>query len=315
MTKSDKIITIFGGAGFVGQYIIKDATRKGYRIRAVVRDVEAAAHLKTQGDVGQVSVVYGDIKNPESYQHTLEGAYAVINLVGLLFEKGKQNFSNIHAQAAEKIAQHAAKSGVKRLLHMSALGIDKATTAKYAKTKLQGEKAVLGAFPDATIFRPSVIFGAEDNFYNQFAQMSVLSPVLPVIGGGKTKFQPVYVADIAKAYIATLDDDSTKGKIYELGGNDIMSFKEILGSVNKMTHRDRMLVTIPSCMAHIGAFFAEFLPTPPLTRDQIELLKFDNVVSDNALTFADLGITPTSISEIVPDYLKCYAQKTMTERD
>lgn len=309
MTKSQEIITIFGGAGFVGQYIVKDAARQGYRLRIIVRDIEAAAHLKTQGDVGQISLIPGDITKPESYETALEGAHIVINLVGILFEKGKQNFSAIHSQAAEKLAQNASKAGVTRFLHMSALGVDKAKTSKYAKTKLAGEKAVLAAFPDATIFCPSVIFGEEDNFYNQFAQMAVFSPALPLIGGGKAKFQPVYVCDVAKAFIAALDDDASCGTTYELGGADIVSFKEVLASINSMTHRNRHLLNIPSCFAGVGAFFAEFLPTPPLTRDQVELLKYDNVVSKEAPNFKTLGIEPASISSIVPDYLQCFAKE------
>ncbi len=313
MSAENKIVTIFGGAGFVGQYVVKHIARAGYRVRAIVRDVPGAAYLKTQGDVGQIALVYGDITKPETYKNALKDSYAVINLVGILFEKGKQTFDNIHTQAPKELAQHAKEAGVTRFLHMSALGVEQATTAKYAKSKTAGEHAVLEYFPDATIFKPSVIFGAEDNFYNQFAKMGVFSPALPLIGGGNTKFQPVYVDDVAKAYAKALENPQTKGKTYELGGVDVMSFKEILQTINQMTNRERMLVKVPSCMASAGAFFAEFLPTPPLTRDQVEMLKYDNVVSDDALTFKDLGIEPTDADLVVPAYLDRYAEESIKD--
>ena len=313
MSAENKIVTIFGAAGFVGQYVVKHVARAGYRVRAIVRDVPGAAHLKTQGDVGQIALIYGDITKPDTYKEVIKDSYAVINLVGILFEKSAQTFDAIHAQAPKELAQQAKEAGVSRLLHMSALGVDKASTSHYAKSKIAGEHAVQQYFPDAVIFRPSVIFGAEDNFYNQFAKMGVFSPVLPLIGGGDTKFQPVYVDDVAKAFAYALEQEHTKGNIYELGGVDVMSFKEILQTINQMTNRERALLKVPSCMARIGAFFAELLPTPPLTRDQVELLKYDNIVSEDALTFEDLNIEPTDADLVVPAYLDRYAQDSIKD--
>ncbi len=306
---TDKNITLFGGTGFVGRYVVREAADQGYRIRVITRDTAGAAFLKTQGEVGQISVIYGDINKPESYKDSLNGADIVINLVGILFEKGKKRFADIHARAPEKLAQQAQKLGIARYLHMSALGVDKAKTSKYAKTKLSGEKAVQAAFPDVTIFRPSVIFGAEDNFYNQFACMSRFSPALPLIGGGETAFQPVYVGDVAKAFIAALQTPKSKGKIYELGGAETLTFREILRSIGTMTHRDPILLPIPSALAQFGATFAQLLPTPPLTRDQVELLKYDNVVSGTLPELQALGITPSRIEDIVPHYLERYQRE------
>lgn len=309
MDTTSRIITIFGATGFVGQYIVRELARAGYRLRIITRDTQHAAPLKTQGEVGQIAIAHGDITDPESYRAELDGAYAVINLVGILAESGRQTFPAIHAQAPEKLAQCASEAGVERMLHMSALGVDKAKTSKYAKTKLMGEKAVKAAFPEATIFRPSVIFGPEDHFYNQFASMSRFSPMLPLIGGGHTKFQPVYVGDVADAFLTALKRSDTSSHIYELGGPEVMSFRQVLDSIRRYTNRKPCLVRIPSAMASLGATFTQLLPRPPLTRDQVELLKYDNVVSDQSKGFAELGIHPKHPDDIVPDYLARFARE------
>jgi NADH dehydrogenase len=309
MGNTARIITVFGGSGFVGQYVVRELARAGYRLRLVERDIHNAAALKTQGEVGQIAVLHADITKPDTYVHALQGSYGVVNLVGLLFEKGRQTFESLHHQAAKTLAEHAVHAGVTRLLHMSALGVDKASTSAYASTKLAGEQAVQAAFPSATIFRPSVIFGAEDNFYNQFACMSRFLPFLPLIGGGKTRFQPVYVGDVADAFAAALADAHTAGHTYELGGAETLSFKGILQSICTMTHCEPTLLPIPSCMAKISGFFAEFLPRPLLTRDQVELLKYDNVVNPESLGFAALSITPKAPSDIVPAYLARFAKE------
>jgi uncharacterized protein YbjT (DUF2867 family) len=309
MNHAQQIITIFGGSGFVGQHIVRALARAGYRLRLVERDIHSASALKTQGEVGQITVMHGDVTKPSSYVHALEGAYSVVNLVGILYQKGKQTFASIHTDAAENLAKAATNAGISRLLHMSALGVDKAVTSEYARTKLAGEKAVRAAFPTATIFRPSVIFGAEDNFYNQFACMSRILPFLPLIGGGETKFQPVYVGDVAQAFACALSDDNTQSHMYELGGADVLTFRQILDSIREMTYRTPYLLPIPSPLAKAGALFAEFLPVPPLTRDQVELLKYNNIVSDSADGFASLGITPHAVSSIVPQYLARFAKE------
>ncbi len=309
MDHSQRIITIFGGSGFVGRYVVRALARQGYRLRLVERDIFAASLLKTQGEVGQISIVHGNITQPESYRLALKDAYAVINLVGILAEKGRNSFASIHSQAPGVLAKEAAQAGVRRFLQMSALGVDKASTSEYARTKLAGEQVVRNAFPAATIFRPSVIFGAEDHFYNQFACMSRLLPFLPLIGGGKTKFQPVYVGDVAEAFSHALSIDGTESHTYELGGPDILTFRQILDSIRTMTYRSPYLLPIPSALAKVGAFFAEWLPSPLLTRDQVELLRYDNVVTAGANNFVSLGIVPESVAAIVPGYLRRFAKE------
>ncbi len=297
-------VMIFGGTGFLGSYVVSELARAGFRLNIITRDVIAASHLKTQGDVGQINLQYGDINKVETYEKLLTQTDIVVNMVGVLFEKGRQNFDNLHHKAPAKLAELASKNGVKKFVHISALGVDKATTSKYAKSKLQGENAILQAFPNATILRPSVIFGVEDNFYNQFAKMINWFHAAPLIAGGKTKFQPTYVVDVAKAIVKTCVDDVTSGKIYELGGGEIISFKQILQFIKQMRHSKALLMPLPACCAKMIGFANEFLPKPLITRDQVELLRYDNVVSDNALGYKELGIAPHSPSSVVPQYLQ-----------
>lgn len=305
----NKIITIIGGTGFIGRYLVKLLAKAGYTIHVIARDPEAALHLRTAGDVGQVVLSPGNLAKPESLHGKLEGSYAVINLVGILFERGNQNFSALHAQGAEKLAKMAQAAKVKRLIHLSSLGVDKAKRSKYARTKALGEKAVIAACPEATIIRPGVIFGPEDNFFNQFARMATLLPALPSIGGGKTRFQPVYVGDVALAIMRVLEREDTKGQIYELGGPNVYSFRELLEFICHTIHRKRWLLPLPFGIAGIFGALAELLPTPPLTRDQVQLLKYDNLVSGNTKTLTDLGIHPTSVEMVVPAYLERFAKK------
>jgi NADH dehydrogenase len=306
-----KIITIIGGTGFLGRYVVQELAKAGYRLRVVSRHPERASDLKVFGDVGQIALINGNINKPDSLKHALAGAYGVVNLVGVLFESGKQNFSAIHAIAAEKLAIAAREASVSRFVHISALGVEHEFGSAYARSKLIGERAVLEAFPNATILRPSVIFGAEDNFFNQFAKMAVYSPALPLIGGGKTLFQPVYVGDVARAVAACFEQPEACGEIYELGGRKTYSFKEILQYILKTTGRKRFLNPLPFWLASIIATFAEFLPKPPLTRDQVKLLKFDNIVSASAKNLSSLGIVPKSVEEIVPKYLAKFCKKKM----
>ncbi len=305
MSQETKIITIVGGTGFIGRYVVKHLAKAGYRIRVISRNAESALELKTAGDPGQILLVSGNVAKPESLQ--LAASYAVINLVGILFESGKQSFNAVQTTGAEKLAQAAKAAGAQVFVQMSALGADKASGSHYARSKLMGEKAVQSAFPTATILRPSVVFGEEDNFFNQFASMASFSPALPLIGGGTTKFQPVYVDDVAKAIEAALTNKNMRGKTYELGGLGTYSFKEILQFITATIHKPRCLTTLPYGLANVVGFFNELLPRPMITRDQIKLLKHDNVVSENALTFADIGITPQSVEAIVPHYLARFA--------
>jgi len=306
-----KIITIIGGTGFLGRYVVQELAKVGYRLRVVSRHPERAGDLKVFGDVGQIALINGNINNPDSLKHALAGAYGVVNLVGVLFESGKQNFSAIHAIAAEKLAIAAREAGISRFVHISALGVEHEFGSAYARSKLIGERAVLEAFPNSTILRPSVIFGAEDNFFNQFAKMAVYSPALPLIGGGKTLFQPVYVGDVARAVAACFEQPEACGEIYELGGRKTYSFKEILQYIMEATGRKCFLNPLPFWLASIIAIFAEFLPKPPLTRDQVKLLKFDNIVSASSKNLSSLGIVPTTVEEIVPKYLEKFSKKKM----
>ncbi len=305
---AEKIITIIGGTGFVGRQLVKVLAGAGYRLRIVCRhpNTPEAVELKTAGNLGQIAVGYGDITRPETLSIYLDDAHTVINLTGILYQKGTQRFNAVHAKGAEQLAQMAAKSNVRTLIHLSALGVDKATTSTYARTKILGERAVKAAFPDVIILRPSVIFGAQDNFYNQFAAMASISPALPLIGGGQTKFQPVYVGDVAHAILYCMEHPETAGNIYELGGPSIYSFEEIMAYILKITGQKACLCNIPTSLASAGAMFAEWLPTPPLTRDQVRLLQYDNVVSPTSPGLEDLKIKPTAVEAIVPEYLHRY---------
>ena len=236
----------------------------------------------------------------------LAGSFAVINLVGVLYEKGRQKFASLHAQGAEKLAQAAREAGAQRFVQFSALGVDNAPKSKYARTKHLGEKAVLAAFPNATILRPSVVFGREDHFFNQFAGMS-RTGFLPLIGGGKTKFQPVYVSDVADAVSAALSRPDTAGKVYELGGPEVFSLRGIYDFIARATGRDLRYIDLPFACANLMASLTEWLPKPPLTTDQVQMLKYDSVVTEGASGLSVLGIAPTAIELVVPEYLARYA--------
>ena len=301
-----KTVTIFGGSGFIGRYVVEDLCKKDYKVRVITRDCVAAEHLKTAGFPGQVSLEYGDLLKDETVKDKFENSYAVINLVGILFEKGRQKFDELHAKAADRLAKHAKAAGVQRFIQVSASGVDRSLKSEYARTKSLAEKSIWAAFPKATVIRPSVVFGAQDNFLNQFAKMSVVSPFLPLIGGGKTKFQPVFVADLAQAIVNALGMDETKGKVYEVGGPEVYSFREILEFILEQTGRKSTLVNIPFGPAKMIGAFASLLPKPPLTADQVNLLQNDNVVYTNSLKITDLGVKPASMKDVAPGYLSIY---------
>lgn len=313
MSLKQQIVTVVGGTGFLGRYVVRELAKAGFTVRTLSRHPESALHLKTAGHIGQVVLQKGDITRPETLAGKLDGSYAVINLVGALYERGRQNFAALHSQGAERLAKEAAKVGAERFIHISAIGVNKSQNAKYARTKANGEKAVSAAFENATILRPSIIFGAEDNFYNQFASMARCAPALPLIGGGKTRFQPVFVADVARAIVATLKDKSTKGEVFELGGPRVYTFREILEYIEDETRHHRPLVSLPFGIASIIGTFGEFMPTPILTRDQVQLLKYDNVVDRDAKTLADLGVTATPVEMIVPQYIGRYRAKNQPD--
>ncbi len=309
MTASSQTICIFGGTGFIGHQIVRELAGKGYRIKVAGRVPERIFDLKPCGAVGQIVPVACDYRDEESVRHALAGCDAAVNCIGILYEKGKAaRFDRIHTQLPAQIARICEEEGVERFIHLSALGVDKASS-RYAKSKLAGEEDVLKAFPKATILRPSVVFGPGDNFFNMFAKIAVISPALPLIGGGQTKFQPVYVGDVSDAVrlaitMPAIGENNPQGKIYELGGPDILTFKDIYEELFKQTGRKKALINLPWGIAALqGGLMNVFLPNPPLTADQVCTLKTDNIVSEGALTLANLGILPTSMSTILPTYL------------
>jgi NADH dehydrogenase len=285
---------------------VRQLAENGIRVRAACRDPEAAAFLKTMGAVGQISLPQANLRFPASIEAAVDGVDAVINLTGILYQRGAQSFEAVHVRGAAAIAEAAKKAGAKRLIQMSALGADANSSAKYARSKAAGEAAVEAAFPGATILRPSVIFGAEDNFFNLFASLARFTPALPLIGGGQTKFQPVYVGDVAAAIDHILADPNTAGQIFELGGPRQMSFEEVLRYITEQTGRKRFFFPWPFALTKIDAFFLQLMPKPLLTMDQVELLKSDNVIDANAPGLDDLGIVPTPVESVVPGYLARY---------
>jgi NADH dehydrogenase len=300
---STRLVTIFGGSGFLGRHIVRALANDGWRIRVAVRKPNLAHFLKPMGRVGQIQLLKANVRDDESVAAALKGANAAINLVGILTPRGAQRFDSIHAQGAERIARLAAANHVARLLHVSAIGADPKSQSSYARTKAEGEKRVRAAFPAATIFRPSIVFGPEDDFFNRFAWIARLSPVLPLIGGGLTRFQPVYVGDVAQAASRVLADSATAGKTYELGGPEVLTFKELMQLMLRETHRKRILMPVPFALARIKAAFLGLLPKPLLKLDQVRLLETDNVVASDALTLRDLGIAPMAAEAILPSYL------------
>ncbi|HPI62765.1 MAG TPA: complex I NDUFA9 subunit family protein [Alphaproteobacteria bacterium] len=300
-----KMITVFGGSGFIGRYLIPLLAKQGVMIRVAVRHPERALFLKPLGQLGQIKLIATNIHDPQSVGNVIKGSDIVVNLVGILYQRGSQKFHNIHIQAAKNIANAVREYGAQRFIHVSALGASAQSASLYARTKAEGEIQVRQIFPQTTIVRPSVIFGPEDQFLNRFARIAQRSLFLPLIQG-HTKFQPVFVQDVAQAIIQCLADKGTQGKTYELGGPNIYEFHQLLRYVLQVTHRQRWLLRIPSMLAKIVAWPAEFLPNPPLTRDQVRLLKYDNVVQAQALSFKDLGMQPAALELVAPEYLQLY---------
>jgi NADH dehydrogenase len=303
---SETLVTVFGGSGFLGRHVVRALAKQGYRIRVAVRRPDLTGHLQPLGRVGQIHAVQANVRYPASIEAATRDASAVVNLVGILFERGKQRFEAVQSAGAENIALAAAARGA-RLVHISAIGADEHAPSLYARTKAKGERLVLEALPTATILRPSIVFGPEDDFFNRFASIARFAPALPLIGGGHTRMQPVFAGDVAAAVAAALDGRATPGAIYELGGPDVKSFKELMRFVLATIERKRLLLPIPFELARLQAYFLQLLPKPLLTPDQVDLLKQDNVVSAEALregrTLAGLGINPVAITSIVPTYL------------
>ncbi len=312
----DRIVTVFGGSGFIGRHLVRALARNGWRVRVATRRPDLAFHLQPLGRVGQINAVQANVRYPDSLAAALRGAEAAVNLVGILAPWGKQTFDAVQAQGAGAIAKAVAEAGISNFVHMSAIGADAGSPSAYARTKAEGEAAALSALPSAKILRPSVVFGPEDQFFNRFAAMARLMPALPLIGGGATKLQPVYVGDVAEAGARLLGGHGQDGAAYELGGPAVRTMKELLEYVLATIQRRRLLAPLPfsvaapmgSVTSTVNKLLLGLLPQEfVFTADQVELLKHDNVVSAQAVaegrTLAGLGITPESIEAIVPTYL------------
>jgi uncharacterized protein YbjT (DUF2867 family) len=305
-TNSDTLITVFGGSGFLGRHVVRALAKRRYRIRVAVRRPELAGHLQPLGTVGQIHAVQANLRYPASVEAAVRDSSVAINLVGILFERGRQSFEAVQHFGAEQVALAAHAHGA-RLVHVSAIGADEHSPSLYAQSKARGEQAVRAASPDAVIVRPSVVFGPEDDFFNRFGSLARFLPALPLIGGGHTRLQPVFAGDVAEAIATLVDTETGAGKTYEFGGPEIRTMREIMEYVLAVTERSRLLMPLPFGLARIQASFMQFLPNPPLTPDQVELLRSDNVVSEDAIrdhrTLQGLGITPASYEAIVPNYL------------
>jgi NADH dehydrogenase len=303
----DTLVTVFGGSGFLGRHVVRALAKRDYRIRVAVRRPELAGHLQPLGRVGQIHAVQANLRYPASVEAAMRDSHAAINLVGILAESGAQTFDAVQGAGAGTVAKAAAAAGA-GMVHVSAIGADENSASRYGRAKAAGEKAVLAALPSATILRPSVVFGPEDQFTNRFAALARMSPALPLIGGGLTKLQPVYVGDVATAVADAVDGKTRSGAPYELGGPEVLTMREIMEIILDVTERRRMLMPLPFGLAKLQAMFLQFAPGDfKLTPDQVTLLRSDNVVSDAAkaagLTLEGLGITPDSMEAIVPQYL------------
>jgi NADH dehydrogenase len=303
----ETLVTVFGGSGFLGRNVVRALAKRDYRVRVAVRRPELAGHLQPLGRVGQIHAVQANVRYPASVEAAMRDSHVAINLIGILAKSGAQTFDAVHVRGAEAIAKAAAGAGAS-MVHVSAIGANERSSSQYARTKANGEKAVLAVLPSATIMRPSVVFGPEDQFTNRFASLARMSPALPLIGGGTTKMQPVYVGDVATAIADAVDGKANAGATYELGGPEVLTMREIMETILKIIDRDRMLVSLPFGLAKLQSIVLQFAPGAlKLTPDQVELLRGDNVVSQAAktagLTLEGLGITPDSMEAVAPNYL------------
>lgn len=301
-----KLVTLIGGSGFLGTQTVQRLVRLGYSVRIAVRRPDLAGRLRTLGPVSQILPIQANIRNRASLERAIDGADIVINLAGVIYEKGKQKFEAVNVTGAQTVAQICKKQGVKTLIHVSSLHADAQSESAYSRSKADGEQAVSKAFPNAIIMRPAVIFGVEDRFFNLFGGLAQISPVLPLVHGDST-YQPVYVGDVADAIARAADGDAKTGKTYELGGADVETFKQLMQRITRETQRSPLMIPIPAGLAKFKAFFLQILPHPILTVDQVEMMANDCVVSEQAIrekrTLAGLGISPTTMDAILPSYL------------
>jgi NADH dehydrogenase len=312
------LVTIYGGSGFIGRHVVRAIAKTGARMRVAVRRPELAGHLQPLGGVGQINPVQANVRFPDSLLAAAQGADAVINLVGILFPSGKQTFTSVQDEGARHVAEAARAAGAQALVQVSAIGADPGSPSVYARSKAAGEAAVRDVFPGAVILRPSVVFGPEDDFFNRFAALARIAPVLPLIGGGNTKFEPVFAGDVAKAVIAALTGTAEAGAPYELGGPEVLTLKEVMERVLTYTMRKRLLVPVPFWLARLKGAFLQLLPNPMLTVDQVKLLQTDTVVSEDTKragrTLEGLGIAPVAVAAVVPAYLEQYRPRGQFSR-
>ena len=299
-----KQVTVFGGSGFVGRAIVRALAPQGYQIRVACRRVELAESIRTAGDVGQVTAMRTNLRVPHSVAAAVAGSQAVINAAGIPFQRGRQRYQAVHVEGARAIAEAARAAGAARLVHVSGLGADdRSARNPFIKSKVDAEDAIIGAFDSATILRPSVVFGADDAVFNRMAKIAAMAPFMPVVGSGEAKVQPVFAGDVGAAAAAVLARPGTAHNVYELGGPRVYSYRELAALVLHEIDRDKRIVGVPVGLMRLAGWFSEFLPVPPLTHDQVDLLVKDNVVRGGAKTLADLGIVPTAAESILPTYL------------
>jgi uncharacterized protein YbjT (DUF2867 family) len=312
------LVTVFGGSGFLGRHVVRSLLKQGWRVRAAVRRPDLAGHLQPLGMVGWVQPVQANLRYRWSIERAVQGADAVVNLVGILAESDRQRFDSLHDFGARAVAEATRAAGIERLVHVSAIGADMQSSSDYARTKALGEQAVLETIPGASVMRPSIVFGPEDRFFNQFAELARFSPVLPLIGGGHTRFQPIFVGDVARAIAEAVGGKARPGAVYELGGPEIRTFRQCMELMLSEIDRKRLLVPLPWALASAIGAVAQFLPGKLLTPDQVRMLRSDNIVSEAAdgenRTLAGLGIVPTSLAAILPSYLVCYRPRGQFER-
>jgi len=303
MQNNQKIIAIFGAGGFLGKHLMRQLTKLDYRVKVATRNPYLKGYLKPLGNPGQIELFKTNIFNPEDIKQVLKNCDLAINLVGILYETRKQKFNQVHVKFPYLLSNLCNEIGVKNLVHISALGVREDHISKYMQSKLEGEKNIKKVFKPSVILRPSLVFGPEDKFFNAFASIAQFSPALPLIGGGKTKFSPIYVGDVAKAIVKTLKLENSKPKIYELGGPKNYSFKELMEILLEEIKKKRFLIPIPFSVAKLQSYFLQMMPNPLLTSDQVDMLKYNNIVSGEYPTLEDLGIRGKTIQSILPKYI------------
>ena len=312
-TSSPKLVTVFGGSGFIGRYVVQALAKRGFRIRVAVRRPDLAGHVQPLGMVGQIKPIQANLRYRWSVDRAVEGVDAVVNLVGILAEGGRQTFDAVQAFGPRAIGEASRAVGISNVVHVSAIGADQPSTIGYLRSKAEGEAGIQETVPSGVIIRPSIVFGPEDNFFNRFAAMARMSPALPLIGGGNTRFQPVFAGDVAEAIARAVDGKARAGTIYELGGPEVLTFRQCMERMLDVTKRKRLLAPVPWFAARIMGRVGQHLPGAPITLDQVRMLQFDNVVSTEAerdkRTLEGLGITPTALEIVLPTYLTRFRER------